>query len=147
MALLGGSTRSAMTLMALVFLTIPASAVDVTAKPEAAWQTVITGQIEALRTGDSTTALGLAGADFHAQFKDPAEFVAAIEASGYDPVVRSISHSFGDFTKLDRTHVVQMVSIVGPDQLLYQALYQLEQEADGWRVEGVALKHVAGVAI
>ncbi|GGF13915.1 hypothetical protein GCM10011321_02320 [Youhaiella tibetensis] len=136
----------AMTLMALVFLAWPAMAAD-DGKPEAAWQAVITGQIEAFRAGDGDTALSLAGAGFQARFKDPAAFVAAIEASGYDAIVRSVSHSFGEFEQVDETHVVQIVRIVGPDQLIYEALYQLENEDGGWRVQGVALRRRQGVAI
>jgi len=140
-------TRStAIALVALAFLASPVAAMDA-GKPEKAWQAVITGQIEAFRTRDGSAALGFAGRDFQMQFRNPDAFVATVEAMGYDPLVRSRSHSFGDFTQMDDTHVVQLVRIVGPDQLIYEALYQLEQEPGGWRVEGVALKREAGVAI
>jgi len=138
--------KLAMTLIALAFLAFPVLAAG-DGKAEAAWQAVITGQIEAFRAGDGDTALSLAGAGFQARFKDPAAFVAAIEASGYDPIVRSVSHSFGEFEQVDDTHVVQIVRIVGPDQLIYEALYQLENEDGGWRVQGVALRRRQGVAI
>lgn len=138
--------KDILALLALPMLAGAAMAAEV-GKPEAAWQAVITGQIEAFRSGDGEEALSLAGEAFQARFKDPDAFVDAISASGYEPLVHSLSHSFGDFARPDPTHVVQVVKVVGPDQLLYQALYQLEEEADGWRVEGVALSREEGVAI
>jgi hypothetical protein len=43
--------------------------------------------------------------------------------------------------------VVQEVRLVGKDQELYTAIYQLTQEEVGWRVQGVQLVRQAGVAI
>ena len=63
-------------------------------------------------------------------------------------MVQSRSHSFGDFRKLSDTIVAQVVRLVGPDQSLYEALYQLEDEPDlGWRVVGVVLRKEAGIGI
>lgn len=115
---------------------------------EAPWQATVTGQIEALRAGDSAAALALAGAGFRNQFEDqPEAFFATVLATGYEPVVRSRSHSFGEFTRLSETVVAQVVLLVGPEQGLYEALYQLQDEADGWRVSGVVLRKQQGVAI
>ena len=115
----------------------------------APWQTTVTRQIEAFRAGDSGTALALAGAVFRSQFDgQPEAFYAAILATGYQPVVQSRSHSFGDFSKLTDSFVVQVVLLVGPDQGLYEALYQLADEPDeGWRVVGVVLHRQAGIGI
>ena len=115
---------------------------------DAPWQAAITGQIEAFRSGDGAAALELAGAGFKSQFSDPELFVKAIAASGYGPIVESRSHSFGDFNRVGDTIVLQVVKFVGPDQSLYEALYQMMDETDvGWRVQGVALKKEQGVAI
>ena len=128
----------------MVSLAIPARAQVV----DVPWQAVITGQIEAFRAGDGVAALDFAGAGFKRQFTDPNAFVAAIANSGYGPIVASRSHSFGDFTRISDTVVMQVVRFVGPDQGLYEALYQLMDEPDvGWRVQGVALKKEAGVGI
>ena len=51
----------------------------------------------------------------------------------------SRSHSFGTFQKLGDKAVVQEVKFVGNDQKLYEAFYQLAEEPDGWRVQGVQL--------
>lgn len=130
-------------LMTVLALVSPAAAQD-----EAPWQAVVTDQIEAFRAGDGAAALELAGAGFKTQFSDPDQFIAAIAASGYGPIVHSRSHSFGDFTKVSEGVVMQVVKFVGPDQSLYEALYQLGEEPDvGWRVLGVALKREPGVGI
>ena len=128
-------------LLALVF---PAQAQE----SDAPWQATVTGQIEAFRAGDGVAALDFAAAGFKAQFTDPNDFIKAIAASGYGPIVASRSHSFGDFTKVSDTVVMQVVKLVGPDQGLYEALYQLAEEPDvGWRVQGVALRKEPGVGI
>jgi uncharacterized protein DUF4864 len=115
---------------------------------DAPWQATVTGQIEAFRSGDGVAALNYAAAAFKTQFTDPNEFVKAISASGYGPIVASRSHSFGKFTKVSDTVVLQVVKFVGPDQSLYEALYQLADEPDsGWRVQGVMLKKEQGVGI
>ena len=131
--------------MLLLALAIPALAQT----DEAPWQASVTGQIEAFRAGDGETALSFAGAGFRTQFAEqPEAFVAAIAASGYAAIVQSRSHSFGEFNKVSDTSVLQVVKFVGPNQSLYEAMYQLTDEPDeGWRVQGVALRKQAGIAI
>lgn len=115
---------------------------------EQAWQSVVSGQIEAFRAGDGETALGFAGAGFRQRFSDPDEFLAAIVATGYGPIVESRSHSFGDFTQVSETLVMQVVHLVGGDRSLYEALYQMGNEPDvGWRVVGVMLRKEPGMGI
>ena len=130
--------------MMLVALVAP-----VVAQGEAPWQAVVTGQIEAFRAADGATALSFAGQGFRTQFEwQPEAFYAAIIASGYQAIVDSRSHSFGEFNKVSDTAVLQVVKFVGPDQGLYEALYQLADEpGEGWRVQGVALRREAGVGI
>lgn len=132
-----------MTLM-LMGLVAPVYAQD-----DAPWQAVVTGQIEAFRAEDGAAALSFAGEGFRRQFEgQPDAFYAAIVASGYEAIVNSRSHSFGEFNKVDALTVLQVVDFVGPDQGLYSALYQLADEpGEGWRVQGVVLRREAGVGI
>ena len=113
------------------------------------WQEAVSGQIEALRDGDADLALSFAGEGFRTQFEGrAAEFVEAILALGYTPIAASRSHSFGASEKISDTLVVQVVSFVGADQGLYEAVYQLGDEGEGsWHVLGVVLRKAAGVAV
>lgn len=131
--------------MMLAALVVPAWAQD----DAAPWQATVSGQIEAFRAQDGATALTFAGQGFRTQFEgQPEAFYAAIIALGYQPIVDSRSHSFGAFDKISDTVVMQVVKFVGPDQGLYEALYQLADEPDeGWRVQGVALRREEGVGI
>lgn len=42
--------------------------------------------------------------------------------------------------------VLQQVTLVGKDQWLYGAIYQLIEEPEGWRVQGVQLYRQQGMA-
>ncbi|WP_240229938.1 DUF4864 domain-containing protein [Devosia lacusdianchii] len=129
-------------LLALVF---PAAAQN----DEAPWQATVTGQIEAFRAKDGAAALTFAGEGFRTQFEgQPDAFYAAVVATGYQPIVDSRSHSFGEFNRINDGAVMQVVRLVGPDQGLYEALYQLVDEPEqGWRIIAVALRKEAGVGI
>lgn len=129
----------------LAGLVSPALAQDDTAP----WHTTVTGQIEAFRAQDGTTALTYAAEGFRSQFVGQGDaFYVAIVATGYQPIVDSRSHSFGEFQRVSDTAVMQVVKLVGPDQGLYEALYQLVDEpGEGWRVSGVALRKQAGIGI
>ncbi len=131
-------------IVGLMVLLSPAVAQD-----DAPWQATVTGQIEAFRAQDGAAALQFAGEAFRVQFDgQPEAFYAAIIASGYEPIVRSRSHSFGEFKAMSAARVLQVVDFVGPDQGLYQALYELGDEpGEGWRVLGVVLRREAGVGI
>ena len=113
------------------------------------WQASVTGQIEAFRAGDGTKALTFAAEAFRSQFEgQPDAFIAAIATSGYAAIVASRSHTFGEFKQVSDTSVLQVVKFVGPDQSLYEAMYQLADEPEqGWRVQGVALRKEAGIGI
>lgn len=124
----------------------PAAPGDVAADPSV-WQVVITGQIEALRKGDGPAALSFAGAIFKKNFSDPNVFMMSIASAGYTPIFTSVSHTFGKFTQPDPMTALQVVDLVGPKQELFEAIYMLQKEADGWRVEGVQLAKTDGMAV
>ncbi len=62
------------------------------------------------------------------------------------PIMESRSHSFGPYELVEPNVVLQNVKFVGNDLALYEAVYQLNKEADGWRVGGVQLIKTPGVA-
>jgi hypothetical protein len=132
-------------LVLAITLSLPASAQDAS-PPETAWQSVVGGQIEAFRQNDAETAFSFAASGFHTTYPTAEAFFAVIAASGYAPIVQSRTHSFGSFTQIDDTEVVQEVNLVGRDLTLYVATYRLQQEEAGWRIVGVALRKVPGLA-
>src|SRR5262245_46622224 len=67
------------------------------AEKSSEWQMVITKQIEAFRSADGAAALSCAGQSFRDAFKDPSQFYEFIANSDYAPIVKSSSHSFGEF--------------------------------------------------
>ena len=121
----------------------PAQAQDDAVTAE--WQAVITGQVEAFRIHDGAGALSFAGASFKQNFPDPAAFEKAIRDWGYAAIMDSRSHSFGPYQQVNENVVLQAVRFTGPDSVLYDAIYQLNKEPDGWRVGGVQLVKTTGM--
>ena len=111
--------RIVLALFFLMISVLPGSAQD-NATP---WQAAVSGQIAALRDGDAALALSFAGEGFRTQFEGkPQEFYEAILALGYTPIAEWRSHSFGEFTKIGETGVVQVVKFIGADQSLHEAV-------------------------
>jgi hypothetical protein len=111
------------------------------------WQQVITIQIEAFRKGDAETAMKYAGSMFRRRVTDPNLFMRSVAAAGYKPIFTSLSHSFGQFTQPDPRTALQVVLFIGARQQLYEAIYALQQEAGGWRVESLELMQLDGMAV
>lgn len=109
------------------------------------WQAVIKGQIAAFHAGDGAKALSFASAQFRDGFEDPQAFLSAVAAWGYAPILTSRSESYGKFTLVAPDEVVQSVTILGPDMVVYLALYDLQKEADGWRVRAVQMTKTGGM--
>ena len=126
---------------------LPTAAQD--AAPQAVtvepWQAVITSQIEAFRTRNATAAFAYAAGAFHTAFPSAEAFFSAIIGSGYAPIMESRSHSFGPYQQVNENVVLQAVRFIGPDSVLYDAIYQLNREPDGWRVGGVQLVKTTGM--
>jgi hypothetical protein len=114
---------------------------------EAPWQDVISSQIQAFRDHDAPAAFSYAGAGFQTSFPNAETFFNAIVTSGYAPIMDSVSHSFGAFQMVGQIGVIQEVKLVGRDQAIYEAIYQLTEEPVGWRVQGVQLVKQQGIAI
>jgi len=111
----------------------------------AEWQSVIHNQVQAFRDHDGAAALSYAAAPFHRQFKDPTEFMVAILNAGYAPIMDSRSESFGSYEVMAADVVDQDVKFVGNDQSLYEAIYRLQKEAEGWRVQSVLMVKKADI--
>jgi hypothetical protein len=135
---------TALTLVTLAFIaSAPAQESRSTPPPpsrtqaSAEWQAVITKQIVAFRSADAAAALSCAGVNFRDAFKDPVQFYEFIVNSEYQPIVKSRSHSFGEFQRGEGDNVLQIVTITGADQRVYKAIYEMTREEEGWKVQGV----------
>ncbi|MEO6012238.1 MAG: DUF4864 domain-containing protein [Devosia sp.] len=127
-------------------LLVPAAVQAQDEKPDE-WQVSISGQIQAFRDKNAPVALSFATQPFKDNYESPEQFFIAIIASGYSPIMESRSHSFGPFKVLEPGVVMQDVKFVGNDQSLYEAIYQMTKEADGWHVGGVQLVKTTGVGV
>jgi hypothetical protein len=111
------------------------------------WQAVIAGQIQAFRNHDAPGAMMFAGEAFHQAFTDPKDFFRVIINSGYAPIMESRSQSFGPYQMIAPDEVAQEVKLLGNDQSVYEAIYLLSKESEGWRVHGVQLMKTPGMGV
>ena len=130
-------------LLGFLLLVAPSQAQDDIMAAE--WQAVITGQVEAFRVHDAPAALSFAATSFKQNFPAPAAFEQAIRDWGYGAIMDSRTHSFGPYQQVNEGIVLQAVRFTGPDSVLYEAIYQLNKEPEGWRVGGVQLMKTAGM--
>jgi hypothetical protein len=95
----------------------------------AAAQSVIRAQEEAFSRDDDATAYDFAAPALHSYFRTPESFMYMVR-NGYAPVYRHRSFEFGEATFVDGK-IRQLVHIIDADGLAWEALYTLEQQADG----------------
>jgi hypothetical protein len=108
-------------------------------------QTIIRAQEQAFAHDDANVAYSYAAPAIHAQFPDADEFMAMVR-HGYVPVYRHKSFEFGEGRAADG-RIAQTVRIIDADGNPWDALYTLEQEADGsWKITGCVLKAVGEAA-
>lgn len=121
----------------LISLIAPARAGDdVTAA-----QTIIRSQEQAFAHDDAAAAYSYAAPAIHAMFPDADEFMAMVRR-GYAPVYRHKSFEFG-VGRADDGKIAQTVRIIDADGNPWDALYTLEQQADGsWKITGCVLHPV-----
>lgn len=99
---------------------------------------VIEGQIAAFARDDGDAAFALASPDIRRTFMTAERFMAMVR-SGFQPVYRPRSYSFGAPAIVEGIPV-QPVRVIGPDGRGVVALYRMERQADGsWRIAGVSL--------
>jgi len=103
-----------------------------------AFAAVIEGQIAAFARDDGDAAFALASPDIRRAFMTAERFMQMVR-SGFRPVYRPRSYSFGDPAMVEGIPV-QPVQVIGPDGRGVVALYQMERQSDGsWRIAGVTL--------
>ncbi len=107
-------------------------------KPDgAAFETVITSQLQAIGRDDAASARSFASPGIMQKFPDPNQFLAMVKQS-YAPLVRPKSTHFesaGD-TGLGP---MEKVTIVDSGGVVWTAIYTFEQVDGQWRITGCAL--------
>ena len=111
----------------------------------AAVQGTIRAQIEAFRRDDADAAYRLASSHIEAEFGSPARFLSMV-AAAYPAVYRARDLTFGPVVRVDGV-TIQQVGIVGPDGGRNTALYSMDREAGGWRIDGCVLTADTGRSI
>ncbi len=126
-------------LLAMFLFRHEASAQSLSAADKTAFQSIVTGQIEAFRADDGVTAYSFAAPLIRRIFPNPDVFMGMVR-KGYQPVYRPQSYRFGEAGYSASGRPVQRVMLVGPDGLSYEAIYTFEQQPDGtWQINGCAI--------
>ena len=119
--------------LALAFSPLAARADDV-----AAAQGVIRAQEQAFVRDDASAAYSYAAPSIQQIFPAPDIFMSMVQ-NGYAPVYRHKSFEFGD-SKTEGSSIAQRVHIIDANGEAWEALYTLEQQADGsYKITGCSL--------
>src|SRR5689334_7042239 len=122
--------------LSLAFGSLAARADDVTTA-----QGVILAQEQAFVHDDATAAYSYAAQAIKQIFPTPDIFMSMVQ-NGYAPVYRHKSFEFGE-SKSEGNWISQHVHIVDANGEAWEALYTLEQQADGsYKITGCSLLKV-----
>src|SRR3982751_5074632 len=129
----------------LVALSVAFSPVSARADDVATAQGVIRAQEQAFRRDDASAAYSYAAPAIRDIFPAPDIFMSMVQ-NGYPPVYRHKSFEFGD-SKSEGSRIAQHVHIIDANGEAWEALYTLEQQADGsYKITGCSLL-MAGQAV
>jgi hypothetical protein len=125
-------------IVALLAAGIGFSAAALAADEIVAAQDVIRSQEQAFSRDDAATAYSFAAPEIKRIFPDADIFMSVVQ-SGYAPVYRHKSFEFGA-ARVEGNWVAQRVHIIDEDGQTWEALYTLEQQADGsFKITGCTL--------
>jgi hypothetical protein len=104
----------------------------------AAAQSVIRAQEQAFARDDAASAYSFAAPTIQQRFQRPEIFMTMVQ-SAYAPVYRHRSFEFGE-ARTEGNWVAQRVHIIDGNGEAWEALYTLEQQADGsYKITGCTL--------
>ncbi|AND87745.1 MULTISPECIES: DUF4864 domain-containing protein [Bradyrhizobium] len=122
----------------LLLLAVALSPFCALADDIAAAQGIIRAQEQAFVRDDATAAYSYAAPAIKEIFPAPDIFMSMVQ-NGYAPVYRHKSFEFGD-SKTEGNWIAQRVHIVDANGEAWEALYTLEQQADGsYKITGCSL--------
>lgn len=132
--------------LTLLLLVAPAAHAEaLNAADRAAFQRIISEQIEAFRVDDGAKAYGYAAPSLHQIFPSAEIFMQMVKR-GYQPVYRPQRFTFGETGNDPLGRPSQKVVVVGPDGKTYEALYSMQRQLDGtWLIQGCTLLEVPGL--
>jgi ketosteroid isomerase-like protein len=111
---------------------------DGAATDKAALDAIVSAQIAAFAHDDAATAYGFASPAIQGVFPSPDAFMAMVK-SGYAPIYRPRSVTFGELTETD-AGPIQKVYVTGADGEAFVALYTFQKQPDGsWKINGVTI--------
>ena len=127
-----------MRIAALLFLALLTFAMPARADDIANAQSVIRAQEQAFGRGDAAAAWSYAAPTIKQRFPQADIFMTMVQNS-YAPVWRHKSFEFGE-ARVEGKWVAQRVHIVDGDGEAWEAMYTLEQDADGsFKITGCSL--------
>lgn len=122
----------------LVVLGIACSSIPARADDVATAQGVIRAQEQAFGHDDAAAAYFYAAPAIKQIFPTPDIFMSMVQ-NGYAPVYRHRSFEFGE-SKIEGGSIAQRVHIIDANGEAWEALYTLEQQADGsYEITGCSL--------
>lgn len=122
----------------LVVLGIACSSIPARADDIATAQGVIRAQEQAFGHDDAAAAYSYAAPAIKQIFPAPDIFMSMVQ-NGYAPVYRHRSFEFGE-SKIEGGSIAQRVHIIDANGEAWEALYTLEQQADGsYEITGCSL--------
>ncbi|MCP3476199.1 DUF4864 domain-containing protein [Bradyrhizobium sp. CCGUVB1N3] len=131
--------------IAVLLITLLLSFAAAQADDIAAAKSVIRAQEQAFARDDAAAAYSYAAPGIKKIFPAADIFMAMVE-SAYAPIYRHKSFEFGE-TKVDGDWIGQHVHIIDANNEAWEALYTLEQQADGsYKITGCSLQK-AGQAV
>lgn len=126
-------------LLAFLAANLPLAAQGVSEADAAQFQRIITGQFNAFNADDGAAAYGFAAPGIQRLFPTPETFMSMVK-SGYAPVYRRQSFSFGRIGDEMGGQPTQHVTIIDANGKAWTALYAMERQPDGsWKISGCSL--------
>ena len=126
-------------ILAVFAILISAAGVSAGEAEQKEAQAIITGQIEAFKSGQDAAAYSYASPFIQGIFPDVSIFMKMVK-QGYPQVYSPKNYDFGRAKEPVAGKVVQEVLITGPDGRPWTALYDMVRQADGtWKINGVQI--------
>lgn len=130
-----------------LLLNLSANVQGQTAGDGVQFQTIISGQLEAFKSGNGDTAYSFAAPTVKQIFPNVESFMGMVQR-GYPPVYHNSGYEFGALGMDALGRPTQQVRIIGVDGEHYVAAYTMQQQPDGsWKISGCTLMKIEGVGV